>query len=105
MKLLLLLYVIFLVWCTHAQNDKKESKSADKRSKHKDYDSTYKYEDFERQFGRSYKGEERRKHKEAFEAAYAEIQRMRADPNVDFDVKINDLADWTDEELDGIFYF
>ena len=57
-----------------------------------DFDPNFSHDDFIRNFPRSYEGEVRERHKEAFNKNYAELLRLKKEGH---DVQINDRLDWT----------
>ena len=57
------------------------------------------------QFGRSYTGKEREEHRRAFDENYAEIKKMRKDPNLGYELQVNEFTDWLPEQIAGIFLF
>ena len=65
-------------------------------------DPDYTYEDFMRQFNRTYTGEEKAIHEKAFYINYADLlaRQLRGENAV-----VNKFLDWTQEELDGITFF
>ena len=65
-------------------------------------DPDYTYEDFMRQYNRTYTGEEKAIHEKAFYKNYADLlaRQLRGENAV-----VNKFLDWTQEELDGITFF
>ena len=65
-------------------------------------DPDYTYEDFMRQYNRTYAGEEKATHEKIFYKNYADLlaRQLKGETAV-----VNDFLDWTQEQLDGTFLF
>ena len=61
-------------------------------------DPSYNYDDFMRQFDRTYKGEEKNIHEKIFNEKYAQLLKLKAEGH---QLAVNDFLDWTKEQEDG----
>lgn len=56
----------------------------------------YTFEQFEKQFGRTYQGAEREAHRKAFYKNYQELLSIRSKSGSDYNVQVNNFTDMTD---------
>lgn len=61
----------------------------------------YKFEDYVKEFGKTYAGEEYTKHKKIFDAQYKMVKEHNAKKST-FQMGINEYTDWTPEELKSL---
>lgn len=64
-------------------------------------DPDYTYDDFMRQFNRTYTGEEKAIHEKAFYKNYADLLARQLNGE---NAMVNKFLDWTQDELDGTHF-